>query len=191
MTRLAALPIRIAKVPLSILAMAALAVPVIGWGSFVQAEQTDNITVAMRVAPSAPANVTVVPKSSNTEVDLETIERAAARHPVQDTVRAQLKALAKGDADIAFANLSPQTQRYFAEPQHFMTSVATKAPPIVKTKSFAFVGLHQEAGQALQQVLLTDEEGRTWLANFEVERQLGGDWRVKSCVVEAVPGQQA
>ncbi|WP_449280312.1 hypothetical protein [Luteimonas composti] len=39
--------------------------------------------------------------------------------------------------------------------------------------------------------MLTDDDGRSWLAKFHVEQQLSGEWRVKSCVVEAAPGQQA
>lgn len=161
-----------------------------------QTDTDDSVTVAMRVAPStgghssSASNVTVVPKTSEPKVDAYDLT-SNSRQDVESTVREQLLALAKGDAELAFQNLSPQTQRYFAEPHRFLKSVATDAPPIVKTKSFAFMGLEQDGYGATQQVLLTDEEGRSWLAKFEVEQQLAGDWRVKSCVVEAVPGQQA
>jgi len=160
-----------------------------------------NVAVAMRVAPSTPSsavgptsNVTIVPKTSDakkSEAGPAYGAYPSSRQAVESTVREQLMALAKGDAELAFENLSPQTQRYFAEPHRFLNSVATDAPPIVKTKSFSFVGLEQNGFGATQQVMLTDEDGRSWLAKFEVEQQLAGDWRVKSCVVEAVPGQQA
>jgi hypothetical protein len=43
----------------------------------------------------------------------------------------------------------------------------------------------------VQQVLITDSLGQEWVAEFEVERQKSGDWRVEDCVVEVAPGQQA
>ena len=43
----------------------------------------------------------------------------------------------------------------------------------------------------MQQVLITDSLGQQWLAEFQVERQQAGNWRVKGCVVAAAPGQQA
>jgi hypothetical protein len=39
--------------------------------------------------------------------------------------------------------------------------------------------------------LITDVLGQEWLAEFQMERQKSGDWRVKGCVVEAAPGQRA
>lgn len=193
----AALLKSIATLALPAVTMLAFAGPVAAQSSH---SADGSVAVAMRVAPSTPSsaasasNVTIVPKTS----DRKTSEAGPAygaspssRQAVESTVREQLMALAKGDAELAFENLSPQTQRYFAEPRHFMQSVATDAPPIVKTKSFSFVGLEQNGFGATQQVMLTDEDGRSWLAKFEVEQQLAGDWRVKSCVVEAVPGQQA
>ncbi|ODA68696.1 hypothetical protein A7A08_00528 [Methyloligella halotolerans] len=166
----------------------------------------ESVTVAMRVNPSTTPNITVVPKTAAADRaiqndarkddvktdDLDAFDLSAEmRDGIEDTVREQLTALVKGDANMAFANLAPETQRFFSEPQRFMRSVATDAPPVVKTKSFAFVGLEQDRGAAQQQVLLTDQDGRSWLAKFQVEQQLTGDWRVKSCVVEAAPGQQA
>ncbi|XSG82654.1 MAG: DUF4864 domain-containing protein [Methyloligella sp. ZOD6] len=183
---IATLPQTLAKAVVPALATLAFA----GSVPAVQAQDKESVTVAMRVTPSASPNVTVVPKNSAEEKTKGFKLSGEMREGIQDTVRKQLKALAKGDANMAFANLSPQTQRYFAEPQRFMNSVATDAPPMVETKSFAFLGIEQDRDGALQQVLLTDEEGRSWLAKFRVER-LAGDWRVESCVVEAVPGQQA
>ena len=55
---------------------------------------------------------------------------------------------------------------------------------------FSFLGINR-AGATTSEVLITDILGQEWLADFEMERQENGDWRVKGCVVQANPGQRA
>jgi hypothetical protein len=141
-------------------------------------------------ANQASANVTIVPKQPARKASpfvLSGQEKAG----IENTVRKQLAALSKGNADVAFANLSPSTQQYFAKPADFLNSITQEVPPITNASSFSFLNVEQSEGQASQPVLITDEEGRSWLAHFQVERQPSGDWRVKGCVVEDIPGQQA
>jgi hypothetical protein len=40
-------------------------------------------------------------------------------------------------------------------------------------------------------VLITDEAGLKWQANFQVQRQPDGSWRVSGCVVDVARGQAA
>jgi Domain of unknown function (DUF4864) len=58
------------------------------------------------------------------------------------------------------------------------------------TKKFSFLGINR-AGATTSEVLITDILGQEWLADFEMERQENGSWRVKGCVVQANPGQPA
>jgi hypothetical protein len=58
------------------------------------------------------------------------------------------------------------------------------------TKKFSFLGIDR-TGATNSEVLITDVLGQEWLADFEVEKQENGDWRVKGCVVQANPGQRA
>jgi hypothetical protein len=112
------------------------------------------------------------------------------KHKIEDAVRAELRAIVAQDAKRAFAKLTPSTQSFFGQPEKFLQAVADELPPILVTKRFSFLGIDR-TGTTTSEVLITDILGQEWLAQFEVERQESGDWRVKGCVVQANPGQRA
>ena len=109
---------------------------------------------------------------------------------IEDAVRAEVRALVARDAKRAFAKLTPSTQSFFGRPDKFLQAVADELPPILVTKKFSFLGIDR-TGATNSEVLITDVFGKEWLADFEVERQENGDWRVKGCVVQTNPGQRA
>jgi len=109
---------------------------------------------------------------------------------IEDAVRAEVRALVARDAKRAFAKLTPSTQSFFGRPDKFLQAVADELPPILVTKKFSFLGIDR-TGATNSEVLITDVFGQEWLADFEVERQENGDWRVKGCVVQTNPGQRA
>ena len=109
---------------------------------------------------------------------------------IEDAVRAEVRALVARDAKRAFAKLTPSTQSFFGRPDKFLQAVADELPPILVTKKFSFLGIDR-TDATNSEVLITDVFGKEWLADFEVERQENGDWRVKGCVVQTNPGQRA
>ncbi|MEG6509446.1 DUF4864 domain-containing protein [Methyloligella sp. 2.7D] len=147
----------------------------------------------LKIAKRMPSNVTIVPKTPLHATVSQAIPVITGKEKavIEDTVRMQIKALSKGDAEGAFANLSPSTQRYFGGATAFLTEVRHEAAPVTKTQSFSFLNLERRDAETLQPVLLTDKRGQSWLAKFRLERQGAGDWRVLSCEIEAIPGQQA
>jgi hypothetical protein len=114
----------------------------------------------------------------------------AEKHAIEKAVRAQVIALARLDAKRAFDRLAPSTQRYFEKPERYLATLAASVAPILRTRHFTFLGSERAKDRTVQQVLIADDTGDQWLAEFEVVRERG-DWRVKSCVVEPAPGQQA
>ena len=60
----------------------------------------------------------------------------------------------------------------FIEPVRFLQAIADKVPPILQARSFAFIGLAEEAASRVtQQVLITDSFGQQWIVDFQLERQ--------------------
>jgi hypothetical protein len=112
------------------------------------------------------------------------------KREIEDAVRAELRAIVAQDAKRAFAKLTPSTQSFFGAPEKFLQAVADELPPVLVTKKFSFLGINR-AGATTSEVLITDILGQEWLADFEMERQENGDWRVKGCAVQANPGQRA
>jgi Domain of unknown function (DUF4864) len=115
---------------------------------------------------------------------------ATDKRKIEDAVRAELRAIVAQDAKRAFAKLTPSTQSFFGKPEKFLQAVADELPPILVAKKFSFLGIDR-ADTTTSEVLITDILGQEWLAQFGVERQESGDWRVKGCVVQANPGQRA
>lgn len=116
---------------------------------------------------------------------------ARDKRKIEEAVRTQIRAYVTRDAAGAFARLTPSTQRFFGEPDKFLRSIAQEIPAMLDTRRFAFLGVEQSGSRIVQQVLITDSTGQEWLAEFQLEQQTGGDWRIKGCVVQSTPGQQA
>lgn len=110
---------------------------------------------------------------------------------IQDAVRTQIRAYVARDAEEAFATLAPSTQRFFGKPDKFLRSIAQEVPTMLDVRRFAFLGVEQVGDRILQQVLITDSTEHEWLAEFQLEQRKGDDWRIKGCVLQATPGQQA
>ena len=113
------------------------------------------------------------------------------RRNIENAIRLQIRAYAARDAKQAFAKLAPSTQRFFGEPDRFLRSLAQDMPTVLDTRRFAFLGVEQIGQRTVQQVLITDSTEHEWLAEFQLEQMKGGDWRVKGCILQSTPGQQA
>jgi hypothetical protein len=151
--------------------------------------------IASLVSQFSAGGTSVVPKLTRAHSNLPTETASAGlteaeRRGIEDTVRAQLAAIAAGDAMRAFAKLAPSTQHYFTKPARYLEALASKLPPILAARHFVFLGAGRDGIGVNQLVLITDTDGNDWLARFRVERQPAGDWRVKDCVVGAVAGEQ-
>jgi hypothetical protein len=110
---------------------------------------------------------------------------------IEDAVRTQIRAYVARDAEEAFATLVPSTQRFFGKPDKFLRSIAQEVPTMLDVRRFAFLGVEQIGDRIVQQVLITDSTEHEWLAEFQLEQRKGDDWRIKGCILQATPGQQA
>lgn len=115
----------------------------------------------------------------------------AEKRNIENAVRLQIRAYAARDAERAFAKLSPSTQRFFGGPDRFLRSLAQEVPTVLDTRRFAFLGVEQIGRRIVQQVLITDSTEHEWLAEFQLEQLSSGDWRIKGCILQSTPGQQA
>ena len=110
---------------------------------------------------------------------------------IEQAIRTQIRAYAARNAEQAFAQLAPSTQRFFDQPDRFFRAIAQDVPTMLDTRRFAFLGVERKGNRIVQQVLITDSTEREWLAEFELEQQRTGDWRIKGCAIRGTPGQQA
>jgi hypothetical protein len=149
-------------------------------------------SIGQAALPSArAANALLQPVHLKQDADSPRSLTTHDRRSIEHAVRMQIRAYAARDADRAFASLSPTTQQLYGRPDRFLRSIAQDLPTVLDTRRFAFLGLEQTESRIVQQVLITDGSGQEWLAEFQIEEHAKDDWRIKGCLVQATPGQQA
>ncbi len=106
---------------------------------------------------------------------------AADRRGIEQTIRRQLDAFGRDDADGAFGYASPDIRRLFGSPDNFMQMVRKNYDPVYRAGSVQFIALDSVAGRWVQVVQLVDSEGRVWRALFTMKRQPDKTWKVGGC----------
>jgi hypothetical protein len=110
-------------------------------------------------------------------------------HAIRGVVEAQLKALAADDAVLAFSYASPSVRMQFGDPGSFISMVREGYSMLIRPSDIAFLQPQSAEGGVAQPVYFRDEEGRTWLATYQMQRQPDKSWRINGCVVEAEDGK--
>ncbi|MBL8578778.1 MAG: DUF4864 domain-containing protein [Mesorhizobium sp.] len=99
----------------------------------------------------------------------------------QATVESQLKAFQSNDGELAYSFAAPSIQRIFPTVDIFMGMVGSAYQPVRNPRNFAF-GAAKElgAGRVQQDVLLTGPDGVDYEAEYTLELQPDGVYRITS-----------
>jgi len=128
------------------------------------------LLIVLLVAPAAPA------------LDLPAGERTAIRGVVEQ----QLAAFQRDDGAAAFGYASPSIREMFRTPEGFMAMVRRGYAPVYRPQHVEFRGVVEFRGQPTQRVYLIGPDGRPVIANYLMERQPDGTWRIDGCILEEV-----
>jgi len=129
------------------------------------------IVIAIAFAASSALKATAAPLS---EADSRTI---------QGVVTAQLEAFAEDDADRAFQTATPAVREAIGSSGRFLAMVRGAYPMVYRPASVTFHKAEEEDGSVLQLVEITDENAKSWIALFAMERQPDSSWRISGCAV--------
>ena len=110
---------------------------------------------------------------------------------VRQVVIAQLQAFAEDDADSAFATATPGVREAIGNPLRFLAMVRGAYPMVYRPATVAFLKPDEDAGTVLQMVQITDDDDKSWIAMFALERQPDATWRISGCAVAANPWRSA
>jgi hypothetical protein len=116
-------------------------------------------------------------------LDLAPADRSAIRGVVQ----AQLDAFRRDDGVAAFGYASPSIRRMFRTPERFMTMVREGYAPVYRPRRVDFGEIVDDRGRLTQRVHLVGPDGQPVVANYLMERQADGTWRIDGCILEEVP----
>jgi len=104
-------------------------------------------------------------------------------------IEAQLKALAAGDAELAFSYASPSIRMQFGDATSFIAMVVHGYPMVIRPAEVEFLRSEARESIVVQKVYLRDQAGQSWLATYQVQRQSDNSWRVNGCTVVPSEGK--
>ncbi len=100
---------------------------------------------------------------------------------IQEAIRGQLHALSEDDADSAFELTSPSIRSQIGSPENFLRIIKEEYAPIYRHLMVIF-SAPQTLGDAIIQIVrLTDRESRVWLAIYNMQRDMTGNWKIDGC----------
>ena len=102
---------------------------------------------------------------------------------IQGVIVAQLQAFAQDDADGAFQTATPAVREAIGSSGRFLAMVRGAYPMVYRPASVTFHKPEEDEGSVLQLVEITDDNAKSWLALFALERQPDATWRISGCVV--------
>ncbi len=108
------------------------------------------------------------------------------RLQIQAIIGAQLSAFHSQNAKKAFSYASPSMQEKFRTPSRFLSMVRKFWPEVYYARSSEFLQLAEIKGVWIQGVIISDDLGETWLAQYPMELQPDGHWLIDGCVVRAL-----
>jgi ketosteroid isomerase-like protein len=107
-------------------------------------------------------------------------DAAIIRQIIQD----QLAAFRADDGERAFGFASPDIQAMFHDPQTFLGMVRGGYQPVYRPREVEFRDLVPVQGRLTQRVLVVGPDGVPVVAQYVMERQPDGSWRIDGCTLE-------
>ena len=108
---------------------------------------------------------------------------------IRAVISHQLGAFLRDDQTAAFADASPTIQQIFHDPETFMQMVRSAYQPVYRSSSVEFRELGMVEGRLVQRVYMVGPDGIAVLADYEMQRQPDGTWRINGCSIERAPDQ--
>jgi hypothetical protein len=108
---------------------------------------------------------------------------------IQAVIAHQLGAFRNDDQAAAFGDASPTIQDIFHDPDTFMRMVRTAYQPVYRSSHVEFRELKMIGGRLVQQVYMVGPDGIPVLADYEMQRQPDGSWRINGCSIARAPDQ--
>jgi hypothetical protein len=97
--------------------------------------------------------------------------------PIQTTIRKQLSALQQDDYATAFTFASPTIKGLFGTADNFGMMVRQGYPMVHRPGDVKMLELREVAGNLWQRVMITDQQGRTHLLDYQMIEMPEG-WQI-------------
>lgn len=112
---------------------------------------------------------------------------AVDRDAIRGVIEQQVEAFRADDGDRAFGFASPGIQQMFGSADNFMAMVRQGYEPVYRPRSVEFRELVAERGRLAQRVLFVGPDGVPVVAEYTMEQQPDGTWRIAGCMLLRSP----
>lgn len=103
---------------------------------------------------------------------------------IRRVIEGQLSAFRADNAPQAFSYASPAIQSIFKNADAFLSMVRAGYQPVYRPQEVEFRDLVPVEGRWTQRVLVVGPDGVPVVAQYVMERQPDGTWRIDGCVFE-------
>jgi hypothetical protein len=101
----------------------------------------------------------------------------------QNTIRSQVDAFGRDDAEAAYSYAAPAIRGMFPQADIFLSMVRRSYAPVYRHKSFEFGEARVSDDTIAQQVHIIDADGEAWEALYTLEREPDGSIKISGCVL--------
>ena len=106
---------------------------------------------------------------------------SADQETIRGIITGQLNAFQRDDGTAAYGYASPGIQAMYPTVDAFMTMVKNGYPPVYRPRATTFGPIVDSPSGPLQRVFLTGPDGKNWIAEYTLQRQPDGTWRISGC----------
>ncbi|MDE4098639.1 DUF4864 domain-containing protein [Phaeobacter gallaeciensis] len=111
---------------------------------------------------------------------------AEDRDRITGVIGAQIEAFRDDDVTRAFGFASPRIRSLFGTPERFGEMVERGYPMVLRPNQVRYLELREVAGNLWQRVLITDQDARLHLLDYQVVGE-GSDWKINAVQILKVP----
>ena len=111
----------------------------------------------------------------------------AQEAPIQNTIQNQLNAFMADDFATAFTFASPTIKGLFGTSDNFGMMVRNGYPMVHRPADVKMLELREVAGNLWQRVMITDQQGRTHILDYQMIETADG-WQINGVQILPSPG---
>ena len=110
---------------------------------------------------------------------------------MRSVIQTQLDAFARNDGVKAYAQASPNIQSIFPTTDIFMAMVRQGYSALIAPAFVSFLGVVDDSGRHVFQVLVEGRDGRRWMAFYTMVQLDDASWRIGGCLLTKLSEESA
>ena len=106
---------------------------------------------------------------------------SADQEAFRTIITRQMQAFQADDGAAALSYASPAIRNLYPTPESFMNMVRRGFQPVYRPQSTTFGMSFESPTGPKQRVLVTGPDGKDWIAEYTLQRQPDGSWKINGC----------